>query len=839
MDEAGFKAWLLGDGRERAVKPSGAAHRVDRLRKIEENLLGLGLAFADLDAAYEADRLASTIEAIKALQSDHKANGQAYRILMPQSEKPGNRLANLRTFLGQYREYRDGVVGSDKDADRIRQHALENYIIPAREEGKSLVTISIRTVNDELALNQGWPNIQQSLTGLKFLEMAEVEAPMRKGPRQSTTTTFTYYLDDGDLTGDVVRDALRIQFMKPLKDSVKMFAVEAPDGRQIAVSNEGTGIPLVWVEAEGDLPNNVDVKTIYGRYQPWDHGLPARLNHVGGAARRVAMCRVRAWPALVSLIEHHTDQGTPVSASSPQSVERAEAVFPVPAPTNLILYGPPGTGKTFATAREAVKLCSPGVNADDRAAVEAEYRRLVEARQVEFVTFHQSYSYEDFVEGLRPPVSSKEDEGSEDKSGFRLEVSPGIFHTIATRAAASKGSTGKSFDLTGRRVFKMSIGEASNPDDAYLFEEALNKGYTFLGYGELDWSDARFADRQAIIDAWRKSPPPGVTPSVHSGWVQFHDKFRNAVKVGDLLVISKGNGTFRAIGEVKGEYEFAPRPEEDYAHRRAVEWLWSDPVGLPVQELLNDKRFMMKSIYELNRADLNLVALQRLISTGGEGGGPPEPFVLIIDEINRANISKVFGELITLLEPDKRLTPDGGGLRVRLPYSEEAFGVPANLHVIGTMNTADRSIALLDTALRRRFEFRELMPDPDLPELKAASVRCGVELGKLLRTLNDRIEYLFDREHQIGHAYFIKCGSRDELDDVMRHRVIPLLAEYFYEDWSKVALVLGDADTAKPGRFLLRTELKPPSGLELEGGGTRWRWTVREDFAADAYANFQ
>ncbi len=508
-----------------------------------------------------------------------------------------------------------------------------------------------------------------------------------------------------------------------------------------------------------------------------------------------------------------------------------------PSSTNLILYGPPGTGKTFATAQEAVKLCSPGVNLDDRAAVDSEYRRLVEARQVEFVTFHQSYSYEDFVEGLRPPVSSKDGDGDEDKSGFRLEVSPGVFHRIATRAAASKGSTGEHFDLTGRRVFKMSIGEARNRDEAYLFEEALENGYTLLGYGEIDWSDNRFADRREIIAAWSEAEPEATPPSALSGKVQFPYRFRNEVRDRDLLIVSKGNGLIRAIGEVAGPYQYAPRPEGDFAHRRPVRWLWSDRDGIPADEIVN-KGLSQWSIYELSVDDLNLAALERLL-TSQEPDGPPEPFVLIIDEINRANISKVFGELITLLEPDKRLTPDGGGLKVRLPYSKEAFGVPANLHVVGTMNTADRSIALLDTALRRRFEFRELMPDPDLPELKAAGARCGVDLGKLLRTLNDRIEYLFDREHQIGHAYFIKCVSRSDLDAVMRHKVIPLLAEYFYEDWSKVALVLGDADASKPGRFLDRTELKPPAGSDFEGGSTRWRWTVRSAFLADAYADFQ
>ena len=238
----------------------------------------------------------------------------------------------------------------------------------------------------------------------------------------------------------------------------------------------------------------------------------------------------------------------------------------------------------------------------------------------------------------------------------------------------------------------------------------------------------------------------------------------------------------------------------------------------------------LRWLVEQERLHVAIEARTEEVETDGaeapEGHGDVPNFVLVIDEINRANISKVMGELITLLEEDKRQGAENE-VTVTLPYSREPFALPPNLHVLGTMNTADRSIALLDTALRRRFDFEEVAPDAD--QLLDAKQRTGVDLPAVLEAMNERLEYLVDRDHLIGHAWLMGARDRAQLDDVMRRKIVPLIVEYFHDDWSKVRAVLGGTDA-----FVERAEIGVPPGVEPDVSA-RYRWTIRREFGADAY----
>ena len=513
------------------------------------------------------------------------------------------------------------------------------------------------------------------------------------------------------------------------------------------------------------------------------------------------------WPDQLPIERSPPDPGTQVNPH-----EHAKAKRPT---LNTILYGSPGTGKTYATTSRCVEICD-GMSPQGVEELRARYGKLMDEGRIEFVTFHQSYGYEEFVEGIRPVVDADEN------AAMRLSVEPGVVKRIAERAR-------KVPEMGSRRIFKLSMGDpklwGGTPGSDPVFAECIDSGYALLDYGgDIDWSDARYDDRDAVRQRWRQDKNPDAT--AYDTDVQAIWRFRVEMRRGDIVVASDGYRRFRAVGEVTGDYEFHRR-EDGFHHRRAVRWHWH------VREregesgsVFMEGRFHWRPVNLMTPSHPD--GLNRYL-TGIDRLAGALPHVLVIDEINRANISKVMGELITLLEEDKREGAENE-VAVTLPYSGQQFTLPVNLHILGTMNTADRSIALLDTALRRRFRFEEMLPKPEL--LHEARERTGVDLTRVLVVLNERLEYLIDRDHQIGHAWLMEAETRDDVDAVMRHKIIPLIAEYFYDDWSKVRAVLGGTD-----HFVQRRPLNTPPGLENDIGEARFRWTVQQRFDGDAYWN--
>lgn len=454
-------------------------------------------------------------------------------------------------------------------------------------------------------------------------------------------------------------------------------------------------------------------------------------------------------------------------------------------PQNIIYYGPPGTGKTYRVIEEAVRLCD-GKSPPTRKDVQARFRRLQADGRIELVTFHQSYSYEEFVEGIRPVLLPPEG-ASGGAAVLTYEVKSGVFKRLcrAARSVPAWTASATDVDVESAKLWKMSLGDSTKASEDYVFEDCLEKNRIALGFGgRTDFGGA--TTFETVLERFPRVQTEG------SDWpARCVHRFWNEIKVGDLVVISGGLTTIRAIGQVTGPAQVASDAAEDeeYAQVRPVRWIVRYEQPLPSERLV-DRQFTQKTLYVLRNEYLRPGALRALLSGSAQGVAPPH--VLVIDEINRGNVAKILGELITLLEPDKRLgAPDE--LVVRLPYSGEEFGVPGSLHVLGTMNTADRSIAFLDAALRRRFRFVEILPSVQVvrDHVGEKGVLEGVDVAQLLEMLNRRIEALYDRDHTLGHSYFLDCKSLSDLRDAFVDRVIPLLKEYFYDDWPKACSVLG------------------------------------------------
>lgn len=494
---------------------------------------------------------------------------------------------------------------------------------------------------------------------------------------------------------------------------------------------------------------------------------------------------------------------------------------------NLILYGPPGTGKTYNVINKSLEIVNPLKykelieSESSREDIVSEFNRLLEMGQISFCTFHQSYSYEDFVEGLR---------SDEDGKGFTPK--DGIFKQICKTASERVEKRGSKYEFNEDDInfYKMSLGSKDSDYDIYKY--CIENDCIALGKGgDVDYKNC--SNKEDIKNEYLRQYPSAKSDEFD---IDAMNRFKLWMEKDDIVIISYGNLKARAIGKVVGDYFYDPNIEISYSHFRKVEWLYVSD-GIDVKRILNEKKFSQQSIYQFYKEDLNIENIKELISSI-EMNNEEKKYVLIIDEINRGNISKIFGELITLIEEDKRLGEENE-LKVTLPYSNERFGVPGNLYIIGTMNTADRSIALLDTALRRRFEFIEYMPKA---ELLCEDVD-GINLREFLKVTNKRIEFLFDRDHTIGHAFFIKDNLNFAgIVEIMKKKVIPLLQEYFYGDFEKIELILGGAGKLGDNNFFLSKEEVNPRKLFNKKNisneyPSQYKYTIAENPSKDAFIN--
>lgn len=392
---------------------------------------------------------------------------------------------------------------------------------------------------------------------------------------------------------------------------------------------------------------------------------------------------------------------------------------------NIILYGPPGTGKTRQTLELAYEILT-GKPAPTYEAAQQLFRQEL-GQRIEFITFHQSFTYEDFVQGFRPKLVDGQ---------MVFEQSNGVFYRIADRARKEL-TTHNASDKAISYIDHQAKNAENNELISMPFEEAI----------ELLIQMA--VNSNGIIQIPRERTSFPVSVNKNSKSVQFRRGQQGDYRNIPFLTLKKRYEQRHKVANPTGTLKY---------YDFIVEYLW-------------------KLAKEKNKRGLIDPTANTIIPN------PPRNYVLIIDEINRANIARVFGELITLLEKDKRLGGDNT-LPVTLPSGETGFTVPANLYIIGTMNTADRSLALLDIALRRRFEFCPLYPRYDI--LPTADNRASV-----LQMLNQVIVARKSRDFQIGHAYFL--DPQETLPAIFNNKVIPLLYEYFLNDEKRVQEILQEA----------------------------------------------
>ena len=524
----------------------------------------------------------------------------------------------------------------------------------------------------------------------------------------------------------------------------RVFAAAAPDRYTTIVKADDCRTLLGKLASEFELPQAPTPNWV-----AQNAAIKACLTEAGLTATKLLENNIAAWQLVAAFKKR---QGIPPEQGPAQPVGLPVVIDGdcemTEGPLNLILYGPPGTGKTYHTVEQALAILEPDLlktQGMTRAKLKAAFDHYAELGQIVFTTFHQSFSYEDFVEGLRATA------GAVGQIEYRVE--DGVFKRLCVQARSGRTATDDPFEKA-----ITVLGEKTEQAEDGQLEMHTTRGKPFRAHYSGDKTFLVF---------------PASNPELKNGYTANMENVRALYQSGEK---SSYNASY-----VQGML--------DYLKLHC---------GLP----------------EKHEAP-----------TSGER----KRFVLIIDEINRGNVSRILGELITLIEPSKREAREEA-LSVQLPYSKSTFSVPDNVYLIGTMNTTDRSLAGLDIALRRRFEFIEMLPQPELLD---AVVVDGIDVGAILRAMNERIALLLDRDHCLGHAYFmtlVEDRSLKRLAWIFRTSVLPLLQEYFFEDWQRVQWVLNDHRKPEELRFVRQpaSDVLRLFGPDVPVNEQNRRWEINE-----------